>query len=103
MMDERWTYLDLGEVVDADNVEITICSLPVENDAIGELIAAAPQMADALRPFLAVMADIGETEDDADHFRNARRDYARAPAITVGDVRCAAAALRQALGQGEGQ
>lgn len=98
-MDERWTYLDLGEVVDADNLETIICSLPIENDAIGELIAAAPQMADALRPFLAVMADVGETEDDADLYRNARRDYAKAPAITVGDIRRAAAALRQALGQ----
>lgn len=48
---------------------------------------------EALEPFAAVMADIGESEDDADSFRNPRRDYAKSQGISVGHIRRASQAL----------
>lgn len=48
---------------------------------------------EALEPFAAVMADIGESEDDADSFRNPRRDYAKSQGISVGHIRRARQAL----------
>ncbi|WP_392352985.1 hypothetical protein V8F63_09535 [Brevundimonas sp. LF-1] len=48
---------------------------------------------EALEPFARVMIDVGESESDDDTFRNARREYARGPTITVGHVRRAASAL----------
>lgn len=71
----------------------------VETQANASLIAAAPELLEALRPFAAVMADIGETEADEDTFRNANRAYAKAPAITVGDIRKAAALFSLATGE----
>lgn len=70
-----------------------------EKEANARLIAAAPELLEALRPFAAVMADIGETEADEDTFRNANRAYAKAPAITVGDIRKAAALFSLATGE----
>lgn len=88
---------------------IASCSLPDGDDdqdftsgevqANARLIAAAPELLEALRPFAAVMADIGETEADEDTFRNANRAYAKAPAITVGDIRKAAALFSLATGE----
>ena len=55
----------------------------------GDRVAA---LEEALRPFGACAEhDIGQSEDDADTFRNT--DYNRAPKITVGDLRRALAAL----------
>lgn len=48
---------------------------------------------EALEPFAAVLVDIGESEDDADCFRNPSRDYAKSQGISVGHVRRAAEAL----------
>jgi len=48
---------------------------------------------EALEPFAAVMADIGESEDDADCFRNPSRDHAKSQGISVGHIRMAAKAL----------
>lgn len=48
----------------------------------------------ALRPFAACAEhDIGDTEDDADTFRNSTHN--RAPKITVGDLRRARAAIAE--------
>jgi len=55
---------------------------------------ALAQAREALEPFARVAeVDIGESEADDDTFRNSARAYARAPAITVGDIRRARAAL----------
>jgi hypothetical protein len=56
-----WTYLDLGEVVEADDIEVTICSLTGGDDAIGEFIAAFnPAM--ALSLISALRAEKAERE-----------------------------------------
>lgn len=73
-----------------------------EDDAVAEansqLTAAAPELLDALRPFAECAEhDIGQSEDDADTFRNSTHN--RAPKITVGDLRRARAAIAKATGQ----
>ena len=55
---------------------------------------------EALEPFGQVMVDVGETEADDDAFRNARREYAKGPIITVGHVRRAAQALAALQAEG---
>jgi len=56
---------------------------------------------EALEPFAAVMADIGESEDDADSFRNPRRDYAKSQGISVGHIRRADQALAALKAEGK--
>lgn len=59
-----------------------------------EARAEAERLRAALKPFAAVAEhDIGEDEVDADMFRPMRRENARAPILTVGDLRAARAAL----------
>lgn len=94
----------LGVYPDTGRPEFPIVKLPDYikpeiAEANARLIAAAPELLEALRPFAAVMADIGETEADEDTFRNANRAYAKAPAITVGDIRKAAALFSLATGE----
>ena len=60
------------------------------------LIAAAPELYEALQPFADVLADVGEDEDDADLYRAMSPEHRRAPAITVGHLRRALAALSKA-------
>lgn len=52
----------------------------------------------ALKPFAAKLADIGADEADDDTWREMSPQHRRAPAITVGDMRRAAAALPQQHG-----
>lgn len=65
----------------------TLTSLEAERDRLRE----------ALKPFAACAEyDIGESEDDADTFRNT--EYNLAPKITVGDIRRALSALQSLSG-----
>lgn len=50
-----WAYLDLGEVVMADNFEVLIATIEQHEDAedIGNLIAAAPDLLAAAKTVLA--------------------------------------------------
>lgn len=65
----------------------------IEREA--RLIAAAQDLVEALRPFAeCAEQDIGESESDADTFRNSTHN--RAPKITVGDLRRARAAFAKA-------
>ncbi|MGE0575409.1 MAG: hypothetical protein AB7F22_10385 [Reyranella sp.] len=51
----RWVYLDIGEVVSEDNDEATVAIIPhgEQSEAVGCLIAAAPDMAEALANIIA--------------------------------------------------
>lgn len=49
MSGHEWTYLDIGEVVDANDEDLTIATLPEPNDEIGDLLAAAPDLLEAAR------------------------------------------------------
>jgi hypothetical protein len=61
-----WAYLDLGEVVLANDFDVTVATLNTTHDdaeAAGELLAAAPELLDALRNariILAAMRHAGE-------------------------------------------
>lgn len=72
---------------------------PVEGrpEADARLIAAAPDMSEALRPFALVAEhDIGSDEDDADLFQ-VMSVHNHAPKLTVGDLRRALAAYVKAV------
>jgi len=64
-----------------------------EIEANARLIAAAPTMAEALEPFATVLADVGQDDDDTDLYAAMSARNRTVPAITVGDLRRAAAAL----------
>jgi hypothetical protein len=71
---ERWVYIDIGDVVRADeegnpldHEGNLVCELSdIDDHATGELIAAAPELGDALeRAFLFICNtnDLGPTND----------------------------------------
>lgn len=64
--------------------------------ANARLIASAPDLLEALRPFSEVLADVGGDEDDEDLYRTMTKAYRLAPAITVGHLRAAQAAILKA-------
>lgn len=57
---------------------------------------AAAELLEALRPFAEVLADVGGDEDDEDLYRAMTKAHRRAPAITVGHLRAARAAIAKA-------
>lgn len=70
-----------------------------EIKANARLIAASPELLEALRPFAAIAEhDISESEADEDLFRPVSK-YNHAPLLTVGDFRRALAAIAKATGQ----
>lgn len=80
-------------------IRIAICEKMVGRTQAGRaMVEAFPDLLEALRPFAECAAhDIGESEDDADTFRNC--EHNRAPKITVGDLRRARATLAKASAQ----
>jgi hypothetical protein len=87
----RWDGLAVAVAVHNGNIT------PEEVVKTATLIAAAPALLEALRPFAeCAEQDIGEAETDADTFRNST--YNRAAKITVGHLRRARAAIARATG-----
>jgi hypothetical protein len=107
VVDNSW---EISTVYDADDKTVATC--PIDDDVCEEsqaqyepikeanarLIASAPDLLDALKPFAAVAQhDIGDDEADSDLFRPIRHNHA--PLLTVGHLRAALAAIAKATGE----
>lgn len=66
------------------------------SDAITSERALVAELVEALKPFAAVLVDIGDDETDADTFQPMSPKNANAPLLTVGGFRRIAAALTRA-------
>ena len=70
-----------------------------DDEAQARLIAAAPELLEALKPFAAVLADVGSDEDDQDLYSAMSRSHRTVPALTIGHLRAAFSAIAKATGE----
>lgn len=88
-----WVYLDIGEVVLADDTEVTIATIDYGRDdaeEIGQLIAAAPELLAALKAFAAPLNPSYEQVPGTDPY---------SAYFSVDAIRAAVAAVAKAEGR----
>ena len=109
-MDNRWTDPEPkwmpAQLRPQLHGEVRVMPYLMPNDplaavnALPELLAKVKRLEEALKPFVAVVdLDVSEFCSDSDWFAPMSAQHARAPRLTVGDLRRARAALNQEPGQ----
>jgi hypothetical protein len=77
-----WVYLDTGEVFEADAdgfaAEKLVCTLAEASDKTGELLASAPDLADALSDAIDVLDGLNDDEINVELMPRLRATLAQA-------------------------